>query len=262
MDLRLSGQRALVSASTAGIGLAIATSLAREGAEVIVNGRSSQTVDGALERIRTAVPGARLAPLVADCSVADGPLMARREYPAVDILVNNLGTYEEASFFDTTDEQWLRIFEVNVMSGVRLSREYLPGMLERDAGRVIFIASEAALMPSREMPHYSMTKTAQLSVARSLADLTAGTKVTVNTVMPGSTQSPGVADLIAGLFPDLDPAAGETRFMKENRSTSLIERLLQPHEIGDFVAYVASPLASAINGSVLRIDGGLVRHVF
>lgn len=262
MDLQLADKLALVTASSGGIGLEIARALAREGARVIVNGRSDASVAGALEAICSDVPNAKLERLVADNSTAEGTARSIAQFPAVDILVNNLGIYEPVGFFDETDEDWLRLFEANILSGVRLSRHYLQEMLKRKSGRVVFIASEAAISPSPEMPHYSATKTMQLSLSRSLAELTRGTEVTVNAVLPGSTKSEGVSKLVKELFPELSPAEAERRFMQENRPTSLIERLLNPEEIANFVAFISSPLASGINGAALRIDGGLVRSVF
>ncbi len=262
MDLLLDNKLALVTASTGGIGLEIAKTLAREGARVIINGRSEANIETAISKIESHVPGARLKRLVADNGSADGAAITIRQIPEVDILINNLGIYEAVGFFEETDEAWGRLFEANIMSGVRLSRHYLKKMLEAGTGRVIFIASEAAISPSPEMAHYSATKTMQLSISRSLAELTKGTQVTVNTVMPGSTKTDGVAKLVGDIFPDLSPEEAEQRFMRENRPTSLIERLIDPREIADFVAYVSSPRASAINGAALRIDGGLVRSVF
>jgi 3-oxoacyl-[acyl-carrier protein] reductase len=261
MNLELSDKLALVTASTGGIGLEIARALAREGARVILNGRSESSVDAAVASIRESHPEAHLERLVADNSGVAGADTSIRLFPEVDILVNNLGIYEAVGFFDETDAAWQRIFETNILSGVRLSRHYLAKMLARKTGRIIFISSEAAISPSPEMPHYSATKTMQLSISRSLAELTKGTQVTVNTVMPGSTKSEGVAKLVKDLFPDLAPEEAERRFMRENRPTSLIERLLDPKEIANFVAYVSSPLASGINGAALRVDGGLVRSI-
>jgi len=180
----------------------------------------------------------------------------------VDILVNNLGIYESKGFFEETDADWERIFEVNILSGVRLSRHYLQGMLARKQGRVIFISSESGVSPSPEMPHYAATKTMQLSLSRSLAELTKGTAVTVNTVMPGSTLTEGVTTFVQGLFPGVSLEEAGRRFIRENRPTSLIERLIRPEEIATFVTFICSPLASAVNGAALRVDGGLVRSVF
>jgi 3-oxoacyl-[acyl-carrier protein] reductase len=262
MDLHLDGKLALITASTGGIGKEIATALAREGATVVVNGRSAASVEAAVADIRKRVPDAKLEKLAADNGTAEGAATTIARFPDLDILVNNLGIYEAVAFFDETDEAWQRLFEVNIMSGVRLARHYLKRMLARKTGRVLFIASESAISPSPEMAHYAATKTMQLSISRSLAELTKGTAVTVNTVMPGSTRTEGVAKLVQDIFPGVPLEEAEKRFMRENRPTSLIERLIDPKEIADLVAYVSSPLASAINGASLRIDGGLVRSVF
>jgi 3-oxoacyl-[acyl-carrier protein] reductase len=262
MDLELRGKSALVTASSGGIGEEIATVLAKEGAEVIVNGRSEASVEKALGRIRTNVPDARLAPLAADLGTQAGTERAIQDFPVVDILVNNLGVYEPVGFLDSSDDQWFRLFEINVMSGVRLSRHYLKPMLAKNAGRIVFIASEAAVTPAPELPHYSATKSMELSVSRVLAEQTAGTRVTVNTVMPGSTRTEGVRQFIQELFPDLSYEDAERRFMSDNRPTSLIQRLIDPREVADFVAFVCSGRSGAINGSALRADGGIVRSVF
>jgi 3-oxoacyl-[acyl-carrier protein] reductase len=262
MNLHLDDKLALVTASTGGIGKEIATALAREGATVIVNGRTVANVDAAIADISARVPGAKLEKLAADNGTAEGTAETFRQFSAVDILINNLGIFEAVGFFDETDDDWRRLFEVNILSGVRLARHYLKAMLAKTIGRVIFIASESAINPAPEMAHYSATKTMQLSVSRSLAELTKGTAVTVNTIMPGSTKTPGVTKFVQDIFPSLSLEEAERRFMRENRPTSLIERLIDPKEIADFVTYVSSPLASAINGAALRIDGGLVRSVF
>lgn len=262
MNLNLADKVALVTASSGGIGQAIATSLAREGATVIVNGRSAAAVDKAIGEIMAAHPEAALLPLAADNGTAEGCAATIAAYPHVDILVNNLGIYEAVGFFDETDEAWQKMFEVNIMSGVRLSRHYLAKMLESDWGRIFFVASESAISPAPEMAHYSATKTMQLSISRSLAELTKGSKVTVNAVLPGSTLTEGVAKFIQDIFPDVSLEEAGQRFMAENRPTSLIGRLIQPQEIGDFIAFLSSPRASAINGAALRVDGGLVRSAF
>jgi len=262
MNLHLDDKLALVTASTGGIGKEIATALAREGATVIVNGRTFANVDAAIADISALVPGAKLEKLAADNGTAVGTAETFRQFSAVDILINNLGIFEAVGFFDETDDDWRRLFEVNILSGVRLARHYLKAMLAKTIGRVIFIASESAINSAPEMAHYSATKTMQLSVSRSLAELTKGTSVTVNTIMPGSTKTPGVTKFVQDIFPSLSLEEAERRFMRENRPTSLIERLIDPKEIADFVTYVSSPLASAINGAALRIDGGLVRSVF
>ncbi|MHA3771300.1 SDR family NAD(P)-dependent oxidoreductase [Verrucomicrobiota bacterium sgz303538] len=262
MNLQLDDKLALVTASSGGIGKEIATSLAREGATVVINGRTAGSVDGAISDIRDRVPEAKLEKLVADNGTAEGTEETIRQVPYVDILINNLGIYEAVGFFDESDEAWQRLFEVNILSGVRLARHYLKAMLSKRTGRVLFIASESAISPSPEMAHYAATKTMQLSLARSLAELTKGTAVTVNAILPGSTKTEGVDKFIQDIFPGLSVEEAGRRFMRENRPTSLIERLIEPKEIADFVTYVSSPLASAINGAALRIDGGLVRSVF
>jgi len=262
MDLQLSGRVALVSASTGGIGLEIARSLAAEGARVVVNGRSEQSVETAIRDIRTSHPTSDLLPAVADCGTKAGCEALFEAVPEVDVLVNNLGIYESASILDLPDEDWLRLFEVNILSGVRLTRHYLPGMIKQNRGRVVFIASEAALTPAPELPHYSATKTMQLAISRIFAEATQGTAVTVNAVLPGSTKTVGVEHFVQDLFPELPYDQAEKRFMSENRSTSLIGRLILPSEVAALVTFVAGNATGAINGSVLRTDGGIVRTVF
>jgi 3-oxoacyl-[acyl-carrier protein] reductase len=259
MDLKLNEKTALVTASSGGIGLEIARYLAYEGATVIINGRTSETVAHACKDIYTQYPDVKLLQLVADAGSAEGCKKTIKEHSDVDILVNNLGIYESVDFFDTKDTQWQHLFEVNVLSGVRLSRHYLKGMLSRNSGRIVFISTESAINPAPEMAHYSATKLMQLSVSRSLAELTKGTNVTVNSIMPGSTKTAGVEKFIQDVFPGVEYETAEKRFMKENRPTSLIARLIRPEEIAAFVAFVCSPLASAINGACLRVDGGLIR---
>ena len=261
MDLTLNNKTALVTASSGGIGQEIARYLAREGATVIINGRTSETVARACEDIYSEYPDVKLLQLVADNGTAVGYKKTIKEHSEIDILVNNLGIYEVVDFFDTTDAQWQHLFEVNVLSGVRLSRHYLKGMLSRNNGRIVFISSESAINPAPEMAHYSSTKLMQLSVSRGLAELTKGTNVTVNSIMPGSTKTIGVEKFIQDVFPEVDYETAEKRFMEENRPTSLIARLILPEEIAAFVAFVCSPLASAINGACLRVDGGLIRSV-
>lgn len=262
MNLDLEGKTALVTASSGGIGLEIARALAAEGARVAINGRSGPAVDKAIADVRENLPDADLIPLVADNGTAEGCASTIAALPSVDILVNNLGIYEAVGFFDETDEAWQRLFEVNVMSGVRLARHYLEPMIARGTGRVVFISSESGLSPAPEMAHYSATKTIQLGISRSLAELTKGTRVTVNAVLPGPTRTEGVEKFIRSVYPDLSLADAEHRFMAENRPTSLIARLIDPREIGDVVAFVCSERASAINGSNIRAEGGLVRSAF
>jgi 3-oxoacyl-[acyl-carrier protein] reductase len=238
MDLKLNKKTVLVTASTGGIGLEIARYLASEGATVIINGRTSDTVVRGFEDIKSRNPDVKLLQLVADNSTTDGFNRTIKEYPQIDVLVNNLGIYESVDFFDTTDAQWQHLFEVNVLGAVRLSRYYLKRMLTQNSGRIVFISSESAINPAPEMAHYSATKLMQLSVSRSLAELTKGTNVTVNTIMPGSTKTAGVEKFIQDVFPGVEYEAAEKRFMKENRPTSLIGRLILPQEIASFVAFV------------------------
>ncbi|CJH69716.1 3-ketoacyl-ACP reductase [Streptococcus pneumoniae] len=219
MHMQLKGKTALVTGSTAGIGKAIATSLVAEGATVLINGRREENVNQTINEIRAQYPDAILQPVVADLGTEQGCQNVIEKYPEVDILINNLGIFEPVEYFDIPDEDWFKLFEVNIMSGVRLTRSYLKKMIERKEGRVIFIASEAAIMPSQEMAHYSATKTMQLSLSRSLAELTTGTNVTVNTIMPGSTLTEGVETMLNSLYPNeqLTIEEAEKRFMKENR---------------------------------------------
>jgi 3-oxoacyl-[acyl-carrier protein] reductase len=262
MNFDLANKVALVTASSGGIGLEIARSLAAEGARVVINGRTQASVDKAIADIRAGLPKADLVPLATDNGTAEGCAATIAAIPSVDILVNNLGIYEAVGFFEETDADWQRLFEVNVMSGVRLTRHYLRGMLDRGKGRVVFISSESGVSPAPEMAHYSATKTTQLSISRSLAELTKNTNVTVNSVLPGPTRTPGVEEFIGGIYPGLSQADAERKFVADNRPTSLIGRLIDPKEIGDTVAFVCSDRASAINGSCIRAEGGLVRTVF
>lgn len=260
MDLQLTGKRALVTGSTAGIGFAIAVELAREGAAVILNGRSAERVAVAQERLRQQVPGAVVNGAPADlcCPAAVERLFA--EAPAVDILVNNLGIFDPAPFEAIPDGEWQRLFETNVMTGVRLTRHYLPAMKAANWGRVVFISSESGINPPTEMIHYGMTKAAQLSISRGLAQHCAGTGVTVNAVLPGPTKSEGALDffgkLAAGSGISIDEA--ERRFFAEARPTSLLKRFIDPFEVAALVAYVCSPRAAATNGAALRVEGGVL----
>ena len=262
MDLGLEGARALVTASTGGIGHEIARTLAREGATVYINGRTVQAVDAALADLRESTPGARIEGLVANNGDAQGCGETISRLPEVDILVNNLGIYEAVPFTQTTDAQWLETFDVNVMSGVRLSRHYIQGMLARGKGRIVFLSSEAAIAPAAELPHYSASKSMALAVSRTLAELTKGTAVTVNAVVPGSTRTESVRVFVQGLFPELPYEDAERRFVADHRSTSIIARLIDPAEVAQLVAFVCSQRASAINGAALRVDGGIVRSIY
>jgi NAD(P)-dependent dehydrogenase (short-subunit alcohol dehydrogenase family) len=263
MDLKLRGKRALVSGSTAGIGLAIAVMLAREGAAVLVNGRTKQRVDAAVQAVREEASGADVTGVAADLGTAQGAAELVRAVPQVDILVNNLGIFEPKDFADIPDEDWLRLFEVNVLSGVRLSRAYLPGMLQRNWGRIVFISSESGVNIPAEMIHYGVTKTAQVALARGLAETTAGTNVTVNSVLPGPTRSEGVEEFVKQLAAaqKTDTAGVEREFFKTMRPSSLLKRFIEPGEVAAMVAYVCSEQASATNGAALRVDGGVVRSI-
>jgi NAD(P)-dependent dehydrogenase (short-subunit alcohol dehydrogenase family) len=262
MDLQLTNKTALVTGSTGGIGFAIASLLAAEGARVIVNGRGEPRVSEALGKIRAEHPKAILEPFAGDLSSESGTNDLLKQFPAVDILINNLGIFEPKPFADIPDEDWRRFFEVNVLSGVRLSRAYLPGMLERNWGRIVFISSESALQIPSEMIHYGMTKTAQIAVARGLAELTVGTGVTVNSVLPGPTRSEGVDEFVAKLSGGAPFDEFEREFFEKVRPTSLIKRFATTTEVANLVAYLSSPLSSATNGSALRVDGGLVKSAF
>ncbi|HTW94844.1 MAG TPA: SDR family NAD(P)-dependent oxidoreductase [Tepidisphaeraceae bacterium] len=263
MDLRLHGKSALVTGSTAGIGLAIAAGLAAEGAAVIVNGRSRNRVDEAIAKIRSQHPTAGISGIDADVASSDGIQRLTQAIADVDILVNNAGIFEARSFDKITDADWERFFQTNVMSGVRLSRFYLPKMLARNWGRIVFISSESALQIPAEMIHYGMTKTAQLAVARGLAELTAATGVTVNSVLPGPTASEGVELFVKQLADrqGKSPDAIEKEFFQSARPSSLLKRFATSEEVANMVVYVCSPLASATNGASLRVDGGVVRSI-
>ncbi len=263
MDLQLIGKTALVTGSTLGIGFAIARALAREGARVIVNGRTPDRVEAAVSRIRGDAPSADVTGAVADLGTADGAARLIAAYPDLDILVNNVGIFEPKAFENIPDADWLRFFEVNVMSGVRLSRHYLPRMKSRNWGRIVFISSESAINIPAEMIHYGMTKTAQLSISRGLAEMTAGTGVTVNAVLPGPTASEGVATFVERLAKEggLTPAEMEREFFRTARPSSLLQRFIQPDEVATTVAYLCSPLASATNGAAVRVEGGCVRSM-
>lgn len=264
MDLKLTNKLALVTGSTKGIGRAIAESLAAEGTDVIINGRSLDVVEKVIEELGQKYPNRRFYPAAHDLSMENERQALFQAFPEVDILVNNMAIFNDAKFEEIELDEWRRYFEVNSISGIALAQFYLPQMKTKNAnGRVIFIASEAAIMPSPEMPHYSMTKTMNLSLAKSLSRETAGTTVTINTVMPGSTLTEGVESLLASLYPEIESVEERSRaFMLNNRPTSTIQRLIHPEEIGNFVAYVASPLAGAFSGEALRMDGGLVPTIF
>jgi NAD(P)-dependent dehydrogenase (short-subunit alcohol dehydrogenase family) len=257
MDLKLNGKSALVTGSTAGIGLAIARRLAEEGASVVICGRSQDKLDAAAREVGAL---GQVKAVLADPATAEGAATLIAAVPSVDILVNNLGIYEAKPFTEITDADWHHLFEVNVVSGARLARHYFPQMLAQDWGRIIFIASESALVVPSEMIHYGMTKTAQLAIARGLAEQTKGTGVTVNSVMPGPTRSEGIVDFIRSVVPDKEApeAEREQAFFETMRPLSLIRRLIDADEIGSMVAYLASPLAAVTNGAAIRAEGGIV----
>ena len=260
MIIDLSGKRAVVTGSTSGIGFAIARGLADCGAAVVINGRSADSVKAAQQRLLEQVPGCSVDGIAADLAGADGVADFLRRAGEADILVNNLGIFEPAPFEAITDADWHRYFDTNVMSGIRLSRHYLPKMRERGWGRIVFISSESALNIPVEMIHYGMTKTAQLAISRGLAESVAGTSVTVNAVVPGPTRSEGVADFFGKLAKErgMSEEEMEAQFIALNRPTSLLRRLATPEEVANMVVYVCSPQASATTGAALRVDGGVI----
>jgi NAD(P)-dependent dehydrogenase (short-subunit alcohol dehydrogenase family) len=263
MDLKLQGKRALVSGSTAGIGRAIAASLAREGASVIVNGRAQSSVDKAVAEMKAAT-GGDVVGFAGDLGTAASADEIAQRHPDVEILVNNLAIFEPKPFEEIPDADWVRFFEMNVLSGIRLARLFLPAMKRANWGRIIFISSESALQIPAEMIHYGMTKTAQIAVARGLAESVAGTGITVNSILPGPTKSRGVVDFVGALAKagGKTPKEVEAEFFEKVRPTSLIKRFAAPEEVASLVAYIASPLASATTGAALRVDGGVVKSAF
>jgi NAD(P)-dependent dehydrogenase (short-subunit alcohol dehydrogenase family) len=263
VDLGLEEKRALITGSTAGIGFATARSLARERAEVTINGRTQHRVDEALERLKQGLPGARIEGIAADLSNAKGCKSITEKLPEVDILINNLGVYEPKPFEQITDEDWLRIFETNVLSGTRLSRHYITGMRARNWGRIVFVSSESALQIPPEMVHYGMTKTAQLAISRGLAETLAGSGVTVNCVLPGPTSSEGVGEFVEQMAVErgINAHAVEQDFFRNMRPSSLLQRFATPDEVAAMIAYVCSVQASATTGAALRVDGGVVRAI-
>jgi NAD(P)-dependent dehydrogenase (short-subunit alcohol dehydrogenase family) len=263
MKIDLSGKTALVTGSTAGIGHAIAKGLAATGATVVVNGRSQHKVDAAAIAISKAVPGAEVRGVAGNVATVEGCNALVTALPEVDILINNAGIFEPKEFFDIPDEDWSRFFEVNVMSGVRLSRAYMSGMLERNWGRIVFISSESGLNIPTEMIHYGTTKTAQLAISRGLAQLTRGSAVTVNAVLPGPTMSEGVETFVKDLARQNGQSVEEaaSNFVKQHRPTSLLQRFASAEEIANMVVYISSKEASATNGAALRAEGGIVQTI-
>lgn len=263
MDLQLKGKAAIVTGATAGIGLAIARTLAREGVAVTITGRSRAKLDDAATEIASAAPGSRVTAIVADQSSPQGVAALIEAQPDTDILVNNLGFYEAKPFAEITDDDWLRMIDVNVMSGVRLSRHYFPRMLSRNWGRVIFMSSEVGAFTPPDMVHYGVSKSAQLAVSRGMAELTRGTGVTVNSVLPSATRSEGIVDYLRQTAPrpGMSDAEVEANFFATHRPSSLIARMIEPDEIASMVALLASPLGAASNGAAVRVEGGTFRSI-
>ncbi len=259
MELQLKGKTAIVTGGSAGIGLAIAHLLAEEGVEVTISGRNGKKLKAAI----ASIPGAVRA-VEADLTTAAGARKLIEQVPGTDILVNNLGIYESKAFAEVSDEDWLRYFEVNLLSGIRLARHYFPAMLRNNWGRVIFVSSEAAAEVHPDMIHYGVTKTGQLAVSRGLAEMTKGTRVTVNSVLPGPTRSEAIVGFLQGLAstPNATPEQAEKEFFERDRPTSLIQRMAEDREVASLVAYLASPLAAATNGAAVRVEGGILRTIF
>jgi NAD(P)-dependent dehydrogenase (short-subunit alcohol dehydrogenase family) len=263
MDLKLGGKIALITGSTAGIGMAIAKSLATEGAHVYVNGRIQERVDATMMAIRSQVPRAKVDGIVADFSGVAGAEAVITELPSVDVLVNNVGIFEPKPFAEIPDADWFRFFEINVMSGVRLTRHYLAGMLEKNWGRILFISSESAVQIPAEMVHYGMTKTAQIAIARGVAESVSGTGVTANSILAGPTESEGVGGFVDAIAKQQNKSKQEVEkeFFEHVRPSSLLKRFATVDEVAAMVTYVASELSSATNGAALRVDGGVVRAI-
>jgi NAD(P)-dependent dehydrogenase (short-subunit alcohol dehydrogenase family) len=263
MDLGLTSKIALVTGSTAGIGFAAAEALAREGARVIVNGRTAARVEAAVARLRRSLPRADVQGIAADVATAGGCDSIIRAYPAVDVLVNNMGIFEPKPFDEITDADWLRFFEANVLSGVRLARHYAPAMRSRNWGRIVFVSSESGLQIPTEMIHYGVTKTAQIAVARGLAEKLTGTNVTVNSVLPGPTASEGVGRFVEQMAQasGKDAATVEREFFQTARPSSILQRFTTTEEVAAMIAYVCGAQASATTGAALRVDGGVIRAI-
>jgi NAD(P)-dependent dehydrogenase (short-subunit alcohol dehydrogenase family) len=263
MNLDLNGKRALVTGSTAGIGFATAHALAAEGASVTVNGRTQPRVNEALRRLQADLPDAHVAGIAADLGNASGCQSLVAQLPNLDILVNNVGIFEPKPFEQIDDADWLRFFETNVLSGIRLARHYVQGMRSRDWGRIVFVSSESALQVPAEMIHYGMTKTAQLAVARGLAETLAGTSVTVNSVLPGPTASEGVTGFLERMAVErgTDVATLEKEFFETARPSSLLKRFATTDEVAAMITYLCSPRASATTGAAVRVDGGVVQAI-
>jgi NAD(P)-dependent dehydrogenase (short-subunit alcohol dehydrogenase family) len=263
MNLGLQGKRVLVTGSTLGIGFATAELFAREGAAVIINGRDETRIHAAMSRVKATVADADVEGIAADVGTAAGCAALVTRAPEVDVLVNNMGIFEPKAFEQITDQDWLHFFEANVLSGIRLARHYVGGMRARNWGRIVFVSSESALQIPTEMIHYGMTKTAQLAVARGLAETLAGTNVTVNSVLPGPTSSEGVTTFVSDLAASRQKSVSETErdFFRSARPSSIIQRFASPVEVAAMITYVCSALASATTGAALRVDGGVVRSI-
>ena len=263
MNLQLKNKTALVTGSTAGIGLAIATSLLMEGASVIINGRTDQRIQQAINQLQQQIPGCKVTGIAADFEDIQQVAGLVKQAGNIDILINNIGIFEPKPFFEIPDADWFKFFEVNVMSGVRLSKAFMPLMLQQNWGRIIFISSESGVLTPEEMIHYGTTKTAQLAVSRGLAELTKGTAVTVNAVLPGPTWSEGASGFIENLAASLQQPVKEVEasFFKDARPTSLLQRFATVDEVASMVTYLVSPLSSATNGAAIRVDGGVVKHI-
>ena len=258
MHIDLTGKTAIVTGSTRGIGYAIAAGLARTGATVVITGRAQEQVERALGLLRAAIPGAQVRGVAADLGTAAGVAALQAAEPQADILVNNVGIFNPQPFAEIPDEEWTRFFEVNVMSGVRASRAYLPGMQAKDWGRIVFISSESALNIPADMTHYGFTKTSNLAISRGLAKSLAGTGITVNAVLPGPTLSEGVQQMVAPGGDHASALAAANAFVREHRSSSILQRVATPDEVANMVVYVCSQQASATTGAALRVDGGTV----
>ena len=263
MNLDLTGKLALVTGSTAGIGFAIALGLAREGATVIINGRTKKRVNDAISQIRDQLPEAKLEPLVADVGDSESVAAVTKQFPKLDILINNVGIGELKPFEKILDQDWLKLIEVNFMSGVRLSRFYLPLMRKQKWGRIVFISSESGVNIPSNMIHYGVTKTMQISLARGLAETTAGTAVTVNSIVVGPTSTEGVSKFLANLAKKAKVSVEEieSNFFKHERPGSLLQRFAAPEEVANLVVYYSSPASSGTNGAAIRVDGGVVRSI-
>jgi NAD(P)-dependent dehydrogenase (short-subunit alcohol dehydrogenase family) len=261
MDLQLGGKKALVSGSSQGIGFAAAKVLVREGAVVVVNARTQERVDQAVSKIKEDYPGSDVSGVAADLGAAEGIAELSASVPDVDILVNNLGIFEPKEFADITDEEWYRFIDINIMSAIRLCRFYHPKMMAKKWGRIIFASSESAVNIPPEMMQYGMTKTALLALSRGLAEASKGTEVTVNSVLPGPTATEGVSDFFKTLADDKGISYDEMveEFFKTGRPNSILNRLIDPEEVANTIAFLCSPLAQATNGAAVRVDGGLIR---